>query len=175
MRYLFPIQTYLIEWTTKPTSQNESELILNFPPYQFPLTLLKQKYIVQSDLTIQVHLSDSNFETNPERAYLTVDSIVQQLAASADQSTQLSWQQYEISYQELSNAIKICFNKPFQSKTKCNVCETSGLSGLRFKCLQCSDFDLCISCMENFEHSFHHFAIICTSEQEESVRTILNM
>ncbi|ODM92662.1 E3 ubiquitin-protein ligase SIAH1 [Orchesella cincta] len=49
----------------------------------------------------------------------------------------------------------------------CSECHVCPLLGKRFKCLQCVDFDLCETCMEQMGTHSHIFAVIRTANQSE--------
>lgn len=50
-------------------------------------------------------------------------------------------------------------NDAVHEGVRCDGCE-SGVTGLRFKCLLCPDFDLCSACMTNGCHSQHPMLLI---------------
>ena len=38
---------------------------------------------------------------------------------------------------------------------ECNLCRAKPIHGMRYKCLECSDFDLCRQCYSRFGHRQH--------------------
>ncbi|CAL8068170.1 unnamed protein product [Orchesella dallaii] len=49
----------------------------------------------------------------------------------------------------------------------CNQCKTSHSHGMRHKCIQCVDYDLCETCMEAGIHAYHIFMVLRTPEQSQ--------
>lgn len=45
----------------------------------------------------------------------------------------------------------------------CDGCKKTNFPGMRYKCMQCPDFDLCLGCFQRGTHSFHNFKIITPS------------
>ena len=57
--------------------------------------------------------------------------------------------------------------KPFvHSNVTCDSCHTQGIVGKRYKCMQCSNFDLCETCESQNKHS-HHLLIRCNTSIPE--------
>eukprot|EP01017_Pseudomicrothorax_dubius_P046787 TRINITY_DN8291_c0_g1_i7.p1 TRINITY_DN8291_c0_g1~~TRINITY_DN8291_c0_g1_i7.p1 ORF type:complete len:240 (-),score=12.13 TRINITY_DN8291_c0_g1_i7:82-801(-) len=48
----------------------------------------------------------------------------------------------------------------------CDVCKTSDIKGIRYKCTTCPDFDLCSNCFPSPGHALHSFVAIVTSPFE---------
>ena len=42
---------------------------------------------------------------------------------------------------------------------KCNKCGKNNLEGIRYKCAQCSDFNLCETCENNYNHNIKHIMV----------------
>ncbi len=89
---------------------------------------------------------------------------------TARQSAQPSMQNSELgTFKKIVEKIQSRFKHTVSFNVNCNVCKVTPLDGIRFKCLWCENFNLCIRCMENKEHFGHQFAIIYTSEMEKSI------
>ncbi|KAK0063328.1 E3 ubiquitin-protein ligase MIB2, partial [Biomphalaria pfeifferi] len=49
----------------------------------------------------------------------------------------------------------------------CNECEENGIRGIRWKCLNCDDYNLCSSCYHKDKHIIEHvFKRIKSSSDE---------
>lgn len=67
--------------------------------------------------------------------------------------------------------------EPYQSEDEsegvtCDGCSKSPLTGVRYRCLQCADFDLCKSCRESGEHQNHLFVEIHNDEERLAVQRL---
>ncbi len=51
----------------------------------------------------------------------------------------------------------------------CDACRVRPLTGARYKCLQCKNYDLCGSCMSMNVHSHHHFDLITCDAQTDAI------
>ena len=76
------------------------------------------------------------------------------------------------SFEEICEESKTNSQKPekFEEKptflgVECDGCHTKPLIGVRYKCLNCENFDLCEKCEEKGQHSQHVFAKIKSPQQ----------
>ena len=58
-------------------------------------------------------------------------------------------------------------SKTIHNCVSCDVCGTENITGKRFKCLVCKDYDICETCEDNNSHNFH--PMIRCSESESRV------
>lgn len=54
----------------------------------------------------------------------------------------------------INSATKTSTDQPHQFRVVCDVCQ-KGISGYRYKCIECPDYDLCLTCEGNGNHSEH--------------------
>lgn len=74
--FTFAYQGPVLEWSTKPIRQADCEVILESPPFQFPFDNLVNNYLEQDDLTIFIHMTDSNLNNdNNRKEIISLDSF----------------------------------------------------------------------------------------------------
>ena len=46
--------------------------------------------------------------------------------------------------------------RPIHARVTCDICEQSPIRGIRYKCTDCDDFDMCQDCEAKNEHPTNH-------------------
>ena len=79
------------------------------------------------------------------------DNIVQDIYKSI--KTQMNLKE------EINKNIELVQNELIHDDIKCNQCNEENIKGIRYKCLQCQNFNLCSKCEANNEHDSTHIFI----------------
>lgn len=120
---------------------------------------------------------DSNYyfdQLNKEKKFLPVLFVAKLLSPKSEDTTQLTADVRKVQEEvcnlrkslEAEASTKPSLKKAVHMHVGCNVCKKAPITGVRFKCLVCYDFDLCESC-EKEGHP--HPMIRCQTDYSSSV------
>ena len=77
--------------------------------------------------------------------------------------------------EEKVNTLDLNQNEQIHKNIKCNNCGKENIKGIRFKCLQCSDFNLCGECESYCDHDKNHILIKIRKPIKEEEELLMRM
>ena len=76
---------------------------------------------------------------------------------------------------EKKNALDLNQDELVHRGIKCNKCNMENIQGIRYKCLQCQDFNLCEKCEAQSDHDINHILIKIRKPLKEEEELLMQM
>ena len=77
--------------------------------------------------------------------------------------------------EEKKNPLDLNQNEFVHTGIKCNKCNNENIQGIRYKCLQCQDFNLCKECEAQSDHDINHILIKIRKPLKEEEELLMQM
>lgn len=152
-----------LKWQLQPVSLIQAAKYVQVPPFRIPITLLVERCSSEGNLLVNIAVTDKvsgNHQQKPLTLTPTITSYMPRLLLA-----------------DIADLLPVPLGGggaqggvifPYVT---CDSCSANPVTNIRYKCLQCEDYDLCGTCMAMNPHAAteHLFAAIETTEKNTLV------
>jgi len=163
-----------LKWSVSPVTLLQAEAILQICPYRIPVSSLTEHYSVEGSLKVAVSITYKGLKSEMRETK----------SGTSNNSSKTESDREPISI--FNNDIIISFTQSRQETTlspsgetavfhdvSCDFCREKPLTRIRYKCLQCPNYDLCKTCKDQGIHSHHVFAVLTSPHQNSFIADLL--